>query len=454
MGRSLSDSDGKLGVRAQALAEQARQGGYPCEQTNETEDPAERRTWRMRASPDDRADAPPGVVILIEDITDERRLGALASSDPLTGLPNRRMFYERLAGEVQRAQRHDRPLALALIDLDGFKEINDEFGHQVGDEALIDTITQMTETVRSSDLLARIGGDEFALLMPETEAAVARSLAERLHAQIEQAAGERQDRPTVSIGVSHLEDVTTGEELVRAADRSLYGAKAEGRNRVRGHTPDFDLLSLSRERRLATTQAAAAIRALARAVDMKDAATREHSDRVAQVAGHLAEALGWSPQRVERLRQTALVHDVGKIGLPGALLRKPDALTADEYEIVKAHSVLGARIVGEALDEEQVAWVRSQHERYDGMGYPDGLVGDAIPDGAQILAVADAWDAITSDRSYEPERTPAAALEECQRCAGTQLAPRLWQRSAPRRLPASPGCSTTNAQPVMTTRST
>jgi len=194
---------------------------------------------------------------------------------------------------------------------------------------------------------------------------------------------------------------------------------------VRGQTADFDLLSLSRDRRLVRTQAAIAVRALARAVDFKDAATREHSERVAEVAGHLAEILKWSPQRIERLRQAALVHDVGKISIPDTVLFKPDALSEREYELVKTHTTLGAAIVAEALDDEQVHWVRSHHERDDGTGYPASLSGEAIPDGARILAVADAWDAMTSDRPYQSERTPAAALEECRRCAGSHFSPEV-----------------------------
>ena len=286
-------------------------------------------------------------------------------------------------------------------------------------------VSQLTEQVRGSDLLARIGGDEFAMIMPETQPVDALSLAERARARVADAASGHRQRATVSIGLSHLEDVSGIAELVRAADRSLYVAKAEGRNRVRGHTRDIELLSLARDRRIAKTKAAAGVRALARLVDVKHAFTRDHSDRVAEVAGHLAEILGWQPERIDRLRDAALVHDVGNIAVLDTLLTKPGPLTADEYKAVRAHAALGAQIAAESLDEEQANWVRSHHERHDGTGYPEGLAGDAIPDGARILAAAEAWDAITSGRPYRPERSPQAALEELRRCSATQFSPEV-----------------------------
>jgi HD-GYP domain-containing protein (c-di-GMP phosphodiesterase class II) len=140
------------------------------------------------------------------------------------------------------------------------------------------------------------------------------------------------------------------------------------------------------------------------------------------MTARLAEAAGWPPQRVALLCEAALVHDVGKIGIPDAVLLKPGALTPEEYEQVKAHAELSAQIAAEVLDPEQVAWIRAHHERPDGRGYPAGLVGDDIPDGAALLAVADAFDVMTVSRPYSAPKTPTEALGECEALVGKQFA--------------------------------
>jgi putative nucleotidyltransferase with HDIG domain len=164
------------------------------------------------------------------------------------------------------------------------------------------------------------------------------------------------------------------------------------------------------------------LRALARAIDAKDPATQEHAERVAALTVRLAAARGWAPSRVALLRDAALLHDVGKIGVPDAILLKDGPLDEEEFAIVREHSVLGARIVGDVLDEEQIAWIAGHHERPDGSGYPGALAGDEVPEGAALLALADAWDVMVSDRSYSPPMTLDAALAEVRARAGTQFA--------------------------------
>jgi response regulator RpfG family c-di-GMP phosphodiesterase len=378
---------------------------------------------------------------------DSRRLAAQASRDPLTGLANHRTFQERLRVEVERAQRHRRNLALALLDVDGFKAVNDSLGHQAGDRLLLAVAARLADTMRNSDLLARIGGassatdggegpdasglvarvggDEFALLLPETDAVAAQAMAERARARIRSKPPAPGRAVTVSIGVCDLTHAKDADELIRFADGALYWAKEHGRDAVCSYSPEGveELSAQERAERLARNQVLHGIRALARAVDAKDHSTHEHSDRVSNLAGLLAEGLGWLPERVALLREAALVHDVGKIGVPDALLLKPGRLTAEEYARVKAHAALGAQIASGVLDQEQTAWVRSHHERYDGTGYPDGLSGDAIPAGAQLLAVADAWDVMTSERPYSTTTQPLEALAECRRQVGGQFAP-------------------------------
>ena len=165
----------------------------------------------------------------------------------------------------------------------------------------------------------------------------------------------------------------------------------------------------------------AALRALARAVDLRDENTQRHSERVAALSHQLALELGWDPARAGRLRQAALVHDVGKVGVPDSVLLKPGRLTAEERAVIETHVTLGAQIVSEVLDPEQAAWVRGHHERIDGSGYPDRLPGHEIPDGARVMAVADTWDAMTADRPYRDGMPPEQALAICREVAGSQL---------------------------------
>ncbi|HTI33562.1 MAG TPA: diguanylate cyclase [Miltoncostaea sp.] len=346
-----------------------------------------------------------------------------AASDPLTGLANHRAFHERLRDEVERARRHRRPLALALIDLDHFKDVNDRHGHQVGDEVLRETAARLLRRSRPEDLVARIGGEEFAWLLPESDALDAWKAAERAR---EAVAGEpfADGIPcTVSIGIAELSQATDAGDLVRLADGALYWAKGNGRNVSFCYSPEVvEVLSAEeRAQSLERSQALNAIRALARAVDARDPSTRRHSERVAELSVRIAAELGWSPERQSMLREAALVHDVGKIGVADAVLFKASRLTDAEIAHIQEHSTLGAQIVADVLGAEQVTWVRSLHERFDGRGYPEGIRGERIPDGARVLAVADAWDAMTSARPYTAPLSAEKAAEECRREAGRQF---------------------------------
>ena len=348
-----------------------------------------------------------------------------AATDPLTGLANHRAFQERLAAEVQRAGRHGRPLALAVIDLDHFKRVNDSHGHQVGDRVLVEAGRILQAQARRDDLVARMGGEEFAWLMPETDDASAWEAADRARAAIADHRFEGVGRVTISAGVCDLAAAGEGERLFALADGALYWAKHRGRDVVvRYSAEEVDVLSAEEHAtRLERRQSLQSIRVLARVVDAKDPLTRRHSDRVAGHAVALATALGWPGSRIARLHEAAVVHDVGKIGVPDAVLLKPGRLTPVERVAIERHAALGADIVADVLDPEQVSWVRSHHERWTGGGYPDDLVGEAIPDGARVIAVADAWDVMTSDRPYRAPVGPGEALEECARHAGSQFDP-------------------------------
>ena len=351
-----------------------------------------------------------------------------ADTDGLTGLANHRVFQERLRSEFARASRHGRALTLAIIDIDGFEQLNDTYGHEAGDRALQRVASRFATAVRASDTVARLGGDEFAVLLPETTATEGAALIERAHAQIRLDANDSGSIGfSISMGMCDLTYATTADELLRFADGALYWAKAHGRDAVCRYSPELveDLSREQRSERLLQKQALAGVRALARAIDAKDHSTLLHSERVASLAARLAEALGWAPARVASLREVALIHDVGKIGVPQEVLLKPGPLTPAEYEVVKGHALLGAIISAEVLTGEQTTWLRSHHERWDGGGYPDSLAGDAIPEGARLLTLADCWDVMTSDRTYSHAMSPTEAIAECQRCAGTQFDPMI-----------------------------
>ncbi len=217
----------------------------------------------------------------------------------------------------------------------------------------------------------------------------------------------------------------SGQALVDLADGALYWAKATGRDRAILYSPEVvnELSAEERAERLERSRQLSALRALARAVDARDHSTREHSERVAALACNIAGRMGWGPERLALLREAALLHDVGKIGVPDAILFKPGRPSREEWAQLRLHAALGGDIVDEALTHEQAAWVRHHHERWDGRGYPDGLAGPRIPEGARIMALADAWDAMTAARPYGRVLTVDEALDEVRTGAGTQFCP-------------------------------
>ena len=349
-----------------------------------------------------------------------------AATDPLTRLANHRAFHERLRDELSRALRHERPLTLALLDVDHFKAINDSLGHERGDVVLAAVAATLSDVARAEDVLARLGGDEFALLMPETDEESgagrrrARPRRDRRH-RARHRADASPSRPASAASSTPADP----DSLVRLADGALYWGKAHGRDAAWVYDPEVvrELSISERADQLQRSQALVGIRALARAIDAKDQSTREHSQRVATLACDIARRLDWSEERVALLEDAALVHDVGKIGVPDAVLLKPGRLTDDEYDQIKRHAALGAQMVEDLLLAEQVGWIRAHHERPDGRGYPAGLTAAQIPDGAAILAVADAFDVMTATRIYSAARSREDALAECERLVGAQFAP-------------------------------
>ncbi len=363
------------------------------------------------------------IATAVANAEDRARLDREAATDGLTGLPNHRAFRERLAEEVARAQRHGRPLTAALIDVDGFRDLNDRAGLDAADQALVEIGARLRAALREEDVLARMGADEYGVIFVESDRHEALLVADRARRAVAEAPLRPRLRATVSVGLCDLQAAASADEALRRADAALFWAKEHGPDLCWLYDPTVvrELDERQRTRELDRTHALVGLRALARAIDAKDPATQEHSERVAALSARLAVARGWSPHRVALLRDAALLHDVGKIGVPDAILLKDGPLDEEEFAVVREHPMLGARIVGDVLDEEQIAWIAGHHERPDGSGYPAALKGDALPEGASLLALADAWDVMVSDRSYSPPMTLDEALAEAQARAGTQF---------------------------------
>ena len=344
--------------------------------------------------------------------------------DPLTGLCNHRAFQERLREELAAMRKRRRPLAVARIDVDRFKAINDSAGHETGDRVLLAVAEHLLRFTRADDTLARTGGDEFALILPGCRGVDAFAVVERARMMVRRAPVAAGRRLTISAGICDLDGAADADGLFRFAGGALYRSKMHGRDATCIYDAQIAREPiLGRPAQLERAEGLLGIRALARAIDAKDPSTREHSDRVAGLARRIAEALAWTPERVTLLEEAALVHDIGKLGVPDAVLLKPGRLDPDEYEQIKRHAALSAEITADLLAPEQVDWIRGHHERPDGCGYPDGLAGDEISDGAAVLAVADAFDVMTTARPYSDPRDVSEAPAECEALAGRQFAP-------------------------------
>jgi diguanylate cyclase (GGDEF)-like protein len=345
------------------------------------------------------------------------RLGRLVITDPLTGLRNHRAFHEDLAQEIQRTGRTGLELALVMLDVDDLKAVNDAAGHQGGDEQLKTLTDALALSRRATDRAYRIGGDEFAVILPAAGEWAAFQFVNRLNAALK----GREGRPIrVTAGISQALHLRSKDHLVHDADLALTSAKRAGQD-VAIYSLDMEPFDSAASGPGDEHHTRTLASALALAVDAKDSYTRSHCQTVATLCVMIATELGFEPERLARIRLAGLLHDVGKIGIPDAILQKPAKLTHDEYEQMKTHSVLGEGIILAAEMPIEARWVRHHHERIDGGGYPDGLVGGQIPLESRIIHVADAFEAMTSDRPYRDAPGQQFAIEELRRFAGTQF---------------------------------
>jgi diguanylate cyclase (GGDEF)-like protein/putative nucleotidyltransferase with HDIG domain len=395
-----------------------------------------------------------------------------AITDGLTGVKTHRFLMEALSAEWKRSTRAIRPFALVLMDLDRFKFVNDFYGHLEGDIILQRVGHILEQNCRRSDVVARYGGDEFVILMPETSVEQARQLASKLRGWVASDPLVRDKNITASFGIAGFPvDGSTPQELIKVADSSMYVSKHQGGNSVSSaEQGDANqrkrwkndvleaYLGVTLKRLFATGPEAfdevyrrleqftrsfgeqggdgsgegvplavvETITSLAAAIDAKDPCTQGHSQKVSSYAVAIAQSLGMNPVEIEEIRMAALLHDIGKVAIPELILNKPGPLDSSEWETMKAHAEHGAKILELLQPMGRIrVMVRHHHEFYDGTGYPDRLHGRQIPHGARVIAVADAYDTITSVRTYKKARTPEDAFAELERCSTNQFDPEI-----------------------------
>jgi diguanylate cyclase (GGDEF)-like protein len=354
------------------------------------------------------------------------RLSEAALTDTLTGLNNRLALDQELHAEVERALRADKPLSLVIGDLDYFKSVNDRLGHRAGDEALVRAGRVLLRHRRAGDSIARTGGEEFTILLPGATEHEAYLVSERMRAAVEREFEADPAGLTFSFGIAtYPNHGGSADSVLEAADQALYAAKALGRNRCVIFNPEISAIFAPQAGRGADEVQLATLLSLAEALDLRDTGTADHSRTVGRYCALIAEELGLPPEHVKRIEVAGILHDIGKIGLPDAILQKPGPLGRTELAEIRTHPEIGGQILSGRGLEDLREWVLAHHERPDGAGYPRGLADPDIPLEAKILAVADAYEAMTADRVYRDGVDERAARAELLRCAGEQFDSRV-----------------------------
>lgn len=364
-------------------------------------------------------------------VADTDTLLAGAAIDPLTGLHSHRHFQEQLASEIASAVRYRENVSLISLDIDDFQRVNSAGGHGAGDLTMVEVARAVERAVRARDVVCRTGGDEIAVILPGADSNAAFAVALRALSEVRSIPGSVGRSLTASAGVaSYPQHAADRDQLTRRAEGALYWAKTHGKDRVTVYDPDV-VVALDAEEAIRELRQRAdleAVRALAAAVDARDEATQDHSRNVARHAVALARELGLDDQTALQIEFAGLLHDVGMIGVPDSVLRKSGALNADERARMEAHAGLGEQILSSTQMREILPWVRHHHERWDGTGYPDGLSGEDIPLGARILALANSYDAMRSNRPYRAAMSRSAALQEIDLNLGAWFDPVLGER--------------------------
>ncbi len=388
-----------------------------------------------------------------------QKLQQQSITDGLTGIKTRRFFWESLVSEWKRASRSGRPFSVVLIDLDKFKEVNDTYGHLEGDLVLARVGRLLEQKCRQSNVVARYGGDEFIILMPETAVEQAQILSERLRLWLATDPMLSEHHITGSFGVASFPvHGLAAEDIIRVADVGMYVSKKAGGDRVstaedksenQGSAVQRQMVSgyiegfLQRERTgadqveelVVTLRKLAAgaeeknlpiltdsIEALTRAAESRELNAAGHGDAVAQYSEMMGRSLGFSPEDVRDLSFAGRVHDVGKLFVPERILNKNHALSEEEFQVLKTHPRVAGEIVSTLPSSERMQKaIEGHHEWVDGSGYPQGLRGEQIPLWSRIIAVADAYVNLISDRSMAPGKTSDQALTELEKFSGVRF---------------------------------
>ena len=347
-----------------------------------------------------------------------------AETDGLTGLRNHRAFQDDLRAAMEEPGGRG---ALVSMDIDDFKSVNDRFGHPAGDEVLV-RLARIVHEQFGREASYRVGGEELALLLSGCSAEEARATVEELHTTLRGLTFPHGERVSVSVGIAAFPDMASDRDnLLSGADSALYWAKNHGKARTCVFHPQL-MPVLTRQQIADEAERQARLRAaesLIRIVDAKDTYTGRHSQSVSRLVDAIGRAMQLDDHVLDQLRLAGLLHDLGKIATPDSILRKPGDLDADEEEVLRGHAELGYRLV-EGLGVSPVdVWIRHHHEAWDGSGYPHGLAGDDIPLGSRIILVADAFDAMTTERAYRAGSSVEAAILELRRCCWTQFDARV-----------------------------
>jgi diguanylate cyclase (GGDEF)-like protein/putative nucleotidyltransferase with HDIG domain len=353
---------------------------------------------------------------------------SLSVYDELTGLYNHRYFQETLNDLI----RDETLVSLALIDLDFFKTYNDLFGHLKGDELLREMAQLLKHYAPKDSVPCRYGGEEFAIIMPNRNADEAAETMERIRKALAEHpfyGAEHMPKKciTVSIGIASYPDMTTDKEkLIQLADEALYKVKFTSKNRVQVYSSVIDDLLLHDDFEASEVEVVQSIKTFLSIIHSKDRYTYGHTERTMHYAEALARKVGLTEEEVRIVRYGALLHDVGKVEIPGDILTKATTLTEDEWATMRQHTIWGEEIVRPIRQFAPcLPIIRSHHERLDGKGYPDGLKGDEIPRIVRIITIAESFDAMTTNRPYQQSMSTEEAMAELRRCAGTQFDPVL-----------------------------